>query len=461
MTALVLIGLTLGSPVAEAGPQEPPLPLMTDKSIEAGDTSSLYIWQVPLPPTNSSPRVLGDLVCTTSEPVTISCFNRTDGTLAWSREQSIVQALTGERKREALAKTEKAWAFAKELETTQTDYGRNRLLSRRGGASQELFDRLEAMSARITHLNKSLESFRSYFTPTHEPYVGWSTPTPVVHENSLITLFGNGVIARLNADGTTRWSDWLGEPPDMMKGWVWGTTASPIVSGDSLLVPYGHLQSLSVDDGTLQWIDTEPWVHLGSPSLVTVAGEVFVATPGGRILRVDDGSVAAENLAEALFTAPLVKDNRVFWVGAKAEDEYAVYAVGVELEKGPNGGLLSRELFRTQVTTKVRLFGSPRLAGSDIIVLPEHGLLRRISIETGQTTSTRRITPSSVLATPLITGETVYTTNTQGGLIRFDLDSNSRTDWSCPGSSSSPIVEDDGLYIRTRQSLGLLRGTEP
>jgi hypothetical protein len=406
--------------------------------------------------------VLGDLVCTTAEPVTVSCYERADGTLAWSRELSITNALTGERRLEAVANTEKALAMQTELEALQAEYGKGRLLSRRGGASTELFARLEEYSARIETITETLLTLRPYLTPAHEPYVGWSSPTPVVYESSLFTLFGNGVVARLNPDGSTRWSDSLGAPPSIMNGWAWGTTANPIISGDTLLVPYGHLQALSIHDGSQRWVDTEEWVHLGSPALLRVDGEEYVVSPSGRVLRVSDGSVAAEAQPWSHhFTAPLVKGNRVFWVGGWSDDNYIVQAVGLEYTRQPDGRLTPRELFRNTIPGRDRLFGSPSFVGSGIHIVTEAGVAWNISSITGEIAQRSATFSRGALSTPFYGSNFGYFTSTGGTLYRIDFDHLSKQSWNIPPSSSSPLLVDDELYIRTRQSLERYRIPTP
>jgi hypothetical protein len=352
---------------------------------------------------------------------------------------------------------EQAVASRAEYEKTAAEYGKARLQSRRGGGSPELFARLETMAVRLEELRVDLLELEAYLTQD-VPWVGWSSPTPAVYQDSLIALFGNGVIARVSRDGTPVWTDWLGEPASPMQGWEWGTTASPVVSGNLVLVPYGRLRALSLEDGSERWSDSEPWDHLGSPAIVKVAGEDYVVTPGGRILRVSDGSLVAENLAKVFYTAPLVLENRVYWVGENPDSELGKEAICVELLPGPGGRIQTRELFRTALPIHQRLFSTPVFAGSQILITSESGAILMMSSTSGESTKLDISVEGPVMATPVVQGQYGYVASYYGSLTAVPFDSNSPVvEWRTPPSTSSPVFEGDQIYLRTHDSLMLLR----
>ena len=419
------------------------------------------VWETPLPSTNSTPLLLGDLVCTTANPVTLACFRRNDGTEVWRRENTIVSALSGERKIQARATMDQALALQAQFENQTAEYGKARLQSRRGGGSPELFARLEAMAGELENLRLRLEELQPYLTQ-NVPWVGWSSPTPAVYQDSLVALFGNGIIARVSKDGNLVWADYLGDPPTSMQGWEWGTTASPIVSGDLVLVPYGHFRALSLEDGSERWVDTQLWEHFGSPAIIKVAGEDYVATPDGRILRASDGSLVAENLAQVFYTTPVVRGNRIYWVGDNADNKQGMQVTCVEVLPGPDGKIQTRELFQTSYSPDGRQFSTPVFAGSQLFLSSEDGAPQLISSTTGESTKLDVSLIGPIMATPVVRGQYSYVSSYHGSLTAVPLDSTSPVvEWRTPPSTSTPTLDGDQLYLRTRDSLMLLRIDTP
>jgi outer membrane protein assembly factor BamB len=385
------------------------LPLLVAASLAAppmgwrGDGTGHAAGTPPTPPwtarwtatetawSNASPVLVGDLVCTQAEPTDLVCLKAADGSLAWRVTHPVVEALPEAEQAEAralLAEADAVVAERKALQAAISDLARQ---ARRHPEAADLATALEQAKARLTTITAILDRARYLRTPEDQEIMGYSTSTPATDGQRVYALYGNGVVAAHDDDGSLIWQRWLGRSVGQMRGYDRGHAASPVLAGDTLLVPWGNLHALDVRTGAERWSDGRPWRDYGSPAVTTVAGTTAAFTPDGRMLRVSDGAVLAEGLGDIYYVSPYAVGDRVFYVGGKASDHTSrVGSVEARAWRivEDRGTLRTERLWATPVELKEVFYSAPVLFDGHLYSVDKSGVLRVFDADTGRLLST-------------------------------------------------------------------------
>lgn len=273
------------------------------------------VWTAAAPATgNATPVLVGDRVCATAEPTTLWCVDAASGRSLWSRSNEWLDTVPAAERpaaQERLAAGERALT---ELATTQTEYSRLQREARRSAADPAVFTQLEQLAGKMDTLRRAADAIADYRTPSDRSLIGWSSPTPVSDGRSIWALFGHGVVSRFDLAGNRQWSVWLGAVRHEMRGYDKGSTASPSLVGDTLVVPYNGLRGLDAATGAERWAVGQ-WRDYGSPAVGTVGGVGVVLTPDGSVISAADGRVFAQGLGDVWYTSPILDGDVALWVG--------------------------------------------------------------------------------------------------------------------------------------------------
>ncbi|MHB9077255.1 MAG: outer membrane protein assembly factor BamB family protein [Pirellulaceae bacterium] len=240
-------------------------------------------------------------------------------------------------------------------------------------------------------------------TARHETIAGGVGPrsTPTIDEGLVYALGATGVLRCLDGrSGTPLWQDDIlqryGVTPEQdLRAVMWGRSASPLVVGDLLIVPFGGpvggpCASLAAYDkltGELRWKCGEWQVSYASPTLANLCGTPQVvivneATVSGH--RPEDGSVwwsfpwpggSASNASVSQAVA--VSDNRVL-----LSKDYGIGSALIELTAVPAGPWLVRELWAKPGVLKTK-FTNVVIRDGFAYGLSD-GILECVEIETGE-----------------------------------------------------------------------------
>jgi hypothetical protein len=279
-------------------------------------------------------------------------------------------------------------AWEQEVASLNTWYARA-IKAVRAGDTSISAETLTATQARIAELNSNLDAASAYRTTGTHDEVGYTSPTPVTDGQSVWVLFGNGVTASFSLDGRRRWARWLG-PPVLSKGGYQGVdTASPVLSGTTLVLPYRNLTGVDAATGANRWRGPA-WPHYGTPTLTTVSGRTWILTPDGLALDAASGAQLARGLGGLYYTSPIAEGDTAWYIGSNARyDEVAPnWITAWKLAAtGPT------QLYRVELPTRDRIYSVPIKIGDQIFTVTRQKQMLVLDSATGQTTA------STVLST--------------------------------------------------------------
>ncbi|MCB9665999.1 MAG: PQQ-binding-like beta-propeller repeat protein [Alphaproteobacteria bacterium] len=408
---------------------------------------------------NASPVVAGDLVCACVEPVTLVCLDRATGVERWRATHPIAEAVPEAQRADVQARIAELDALDAELASKRAAYSAMLRDARRGGA--DLTARVDALATELDALKARIAAVPDFRTPPDQGMVGWSSPTPVTDGRSLYVLYANGVVAAHEHDGTLRWSRWLGRPPELMLGWDEGHAASPVLAGDVLVVPMGHLHGLDPRTGASLW-EGESWPHYGAATPAVVDGVPLVLTPSGRAYRAKDGVVLREGMAEMWYVAPVVRDRDVWFLEARADDilrkQHGADLVAWHLDGVQGDRLQATERWRVRVPETETFYAAPVPAGDVLHLVSHEGRLWTVEAASGAILGSLlldAIRPTALYASPAVAAGHLYVTSERGQtavlragrtpeVVAVNLLENMR---------ASPAFADGRLYFRTELAL--------
>src|SRR5205814_244251 len=116
---------------------------------------------------------------------------------------------------------------------------------------------------------------------------------------------GNGVAAVYEPEGKRVWARLI-ESPRIDKG----LSASPVLSGDKLIVHIKDLIALDLATGKEKWRVALTATH-ASPVLARLGKEDVVISPAGAVVRVSDGKVLGKGPFRSSDNSPVVSGDIV------------------------------------------------------------------------------------------------------------------------------------------------------
>lgn len=421
-------------------------------------------WTVPLSSwSNSSPVVVGDLVCVNVEPATLSCFDKQTGQARWSATHDVVDALpSAEHARLAprLAEVEK---LASEMPSLMSEQSRLRR-ALRTSTDPALVAQLAQISDRILAVGELQGVYAPYLMPANRQEAGWSMPTPWTDGHAIFVAYGNGVLARHEANGSKTWSTWLGAAPDGFRGWrVDGgptSTASPRLVDGTLLSFHGAVRGVDPATGAVRWTGPE-YRDFGTPSVARVDGQAFAITPDGTAIRVRDGRVVAKDLGDVYYVGPAADGDRVVYVGGHDAGDVAesgVTARGLRLTSSGDT-LKATVLWERTLPVRQRVFAQPLLADGAVWLVQEYGQVTVLDAATGLTTATLALPARAEVgyySSPVLAGGSVWVGHKSGTIARLQRSTSGAltvSDANVAPLRSTPTFERASMWVRTLDDL--------
>lgn len=347
--------------------------------------TSNVVWNTRLPHfSNATPLLLKKRLLICSEPSTLICLDAVNGRILWQKTNTYAEVLSPE-----------------EIEQAKRVY---------------------------TNLNSNPR--------THE-VTGFSSPSPVTDGERIYAIFGNGVAACYELDGTRVWARLVERSTH-----DWGHSASPLLVGKTLLVHVLRMTALNAATGKTLWAtDSSPgW----GTSVSARLGDVdIVITPKGDILRIADGRKLAHGAAKLDYCAPIVEGNTAYFVenGGKA----------IRLPSSDSEPVKVETLWQTRPAA-ARYYASPVLCKDRIYAVNQNGQFSTLDAATGAVLAEMKLElggtfyPSVTLA-----GHYLFVSSDTGGTVVFDVDDAGKevARNHLEPFRSSPVFEGTHLYIRT------------
>ena len=413
-------------------------------------------WTLPLASTgNASPVLGGNQVCATMEPTTLFCADAASGRLQWKATNQWVDTLSGTAKTDGQAKLAAADAAAAELATTQAAYSATQRQARATGDAA-LYAKLTELSTKMAQLRATVDGMKPYRTPSDRQIIGYASATPVHDGSYLYALFGNGVVSKFSTSGARQWSVWLGNEPAPMRGFQIGTTASPLLVGGTLVVPYDRLRGLDPATGRVRWTSV-PYRDYGTPAVI---GELL-ALPNGQIISARDGRVISTGHGDVWYSSPVAKDGMFYWVGSRTD---AHAAVGGTIRAGASrvsGGSVS-PAWAVSVSVGERFYASPLVHQGYLYAISKDRTLVVLRASDGAiyyTQSLRGTLLGETWTSPVAAGEAIYIVSDLGEVLTLAPGGAYRMLGKSRATNAlgSPVFSSSTMFLRTFKSLNAYR----
>ncbi|MEI6167745.1 MAG: PQQ-binding-like beta-propeller repeat protein [bacterium] len=351
----------------------------------AWSSTSNVVWNTRLPRfSNATPLLIKDRLVVCADPATLICLEAASGRILWQKTNGYEDVLS-----------------PVQLEQARQVY---------------------------TNLNTS---------PKTHNVAGFTSPTPVTDGRRVYVVFGNGVAACYELDGTRVWARLVERPTHQ-----WGHSASPLLIGGTLLVHVLKMTALDASTGNTLWATESPpgW---GTAVAARIGAGDVVITPKGDILNLADGKKLARSVSKLDYCAPVVEGDKVYFVenGGKAIRLPSTISVPLTVET----------LWQTSPAAD-RYYASPVFYKDRLYAVNQKGVFSTIDALTGVVLNETKLElggtcyPSVTLA-----GHCLFVSSDKGVTVVFDLDEGGKEVARnvLEPFRSSPVFDGTCLYIRT------------
>ena len=297
--------------------------------------------------------------------------------------------------------------------------------------------------------------------------LGHATPTPLVFGERVYVLFGTGVVGCYDLGGERKWLRLIETPAEAV-------TASPAMAGGTLVVALDHLVGLDPETGEARWRTPRPAKRLGgSPVTVRIAETDVVVTPGGLVIRAEDGKVLADGLPAVACASPVVEAGVAYVCGRRVGAKGSVIAA-YRLPKQASEGAPLDPIWRCDEPDGPDCWLSPLVHDGLLYALSAAGNLRVFEAATGQEVYRHDLAPEAESAAPAtdrtfsglaLAGGRLYATNAgpAGRTVIFEPGRTFSQVWqyAAAGCRSNPAFQENRQYVRAGDRLWCIGGTEP
>jgi len=392
-------------------------------------TEENVIWKVKLPQwSNASPVLQGDRIFICSEPSTIMCLSKHDGSILWQAEHPYESFLSEEdqaKAKELAPKVKELEAQAKKLKSDIRALSKVKDEAER--KAQEAPLRKE-----IGEVENQLKEARKYAPPPTHNAMGYSSPTPACDGKNVFVVFGSGIAACHDIDGKKKWAKKIGRPTHN-----WGHSTSPIIVGNRAIIQVTDVLAFDIDTGDELWQAPGTQVF-GSLFNATIDGTEVIVTAEGKVIDARDGKVLAEGLHKLTYNAPVVADS-----------------IGYFIENGGKAFKLSasgkpEELWKTE-PKKDRYYGSPLVHDGLIYAVTQKGVFSVIDTKDGKVITEQTLgTKGTHYTSPTLAGDYIFVGSESGEMAVLKpgrepekIGVNNLEKFRC-----SPVFEGTRMYLR-------------
>lgn len=277
------------------------------------------------------------------------------------------------------------------------------------------------------------------FPQTHN-HNGQSSPTPVTDGQRVYVLFGTGVVACYDLDGNRQWATFLEKSTD-----GWGHSASPVLSGDTLIVHILSVVGLDSGSGKVKW-RTPASPKWGSPALANIGGRDVIITPhSGDVIRVSDGKKLASGIARLEYATPVVDGDIVYFIEKIAR----------KVRLSPDGDGVKAETLWTTKIKGSRHYSSAVVDNGLICAASREGHFAVLDDATGDVLLQEPLKISAgknvVYSSLVLSGKYLYIGSVDGVTVVLEpgraFQEVARN--TIEGYRSTPVFDGDRMYVRT------------
>lgn len=430
------------------------------------------VWKCPMPSwSNASPVVLADRIFVCSEKTELVCVNKADGAIMWKHANDYDMIMNDEEKAQAQKDNAEVDRIRKEeiapiqKQLRQAEDQRRKLqppkpsaaATRAASASvpapltDEQKAEISALNQKIRGLGKELAAaqdklapFSKWVMPATEGSNGHSSATPVSDGKVVAAVFNNGLTVCYDIDGNLKWARFIDKPQHKQ----YGSSTSPLIFQDKLLVHFKDMVALDLATGKELWRAPDTTWTWGTPILVRVGKLDLAVTGHGDIIRLSDGKVLAKKLCHLDYNSPTVDGDVVYFIQRNGK--------AVKLVPKGDDDIEVQTLWSTKPMDD-RYYASPLALDGLIYDITQARQVCAIDAATGEVAAEKKLDVGK---------KTVYTSFTLAGKYLFISNEDGTTVVLEPGKEfkevatntlepfrCTPVFEGKRMYIRGYKNL--------
>jgi outer membrane protein assembly factor BamB len=208
---------------------------------------------------------------------------------------------------------------------------------------------------------------------------GYTSATPVTNGKIVAVVFGSGIAAVYDIDGTKLWSRLIQR---VVNRRGWGHCASPVLVGDTLIVSITDVFGLDAATGKPKWT-AESKAHWGTPAVTKIGDVDVVITANGEVIGAADGKVLANGLISLPWTSPLVHKGVLYAIDEKG-------GKAIRLPEKISDEMEFKVLWTNQPPAD-RHYASPVVANGLLFAITRKGVFSVTDITNGEICAKRRL----------------------------------------------------------------------
>ncbi len=404
------------------------------------------LWSTPMPGvSNSSPVVYGDRLFTTAEPSTLLCLSTIDGSILWERTNNLEDLPEAVDVPDMQDRHAHARELRKQINQAQGTIRKAQTDLKDDPDNAEIKARIEQARETLTALRAQLQPYSDawYSLPAVNPTNGYASATPACDGEYVYWVLGTGLVVCYDLDGNKQWARVVGKPTI-----EWGASASPVVSGETLIVQVKGMAGLDKRTGETLWEAAVPdaW---GTAAVTQIGETLVVISPSGSIVRVADGALLAAGVAKLEFATPILDQSVVYFVqhGGKA----------IRLPGAVDEGGLAIETLWTTQPNKERYYASTVLHDGLLYACTRYQVFSCIDAADGSIVYEQNLNLGKGEVYPSITfaGGLIFAANDGGStvIIRPGRVYEEISRQHTQSYRGSPVFIGDRVYIRGLQSM--------
>ena len=404
------------------------------------------VWSTPMPGvSNSSPVIYGDRLFSTAEPSTLMCLSTTDGSILWERTNNLEDLPEAVDVPDMQERHARARELRKQINQTRGTIRKAQADLKDDPDNAEIKARIEQARETLATLQAEIKPYNEawYGLPDVHPTNGYASATPACDGTYVYWVLGTGMVVCYDLDGNRQWARVVGKPTI-----EWGSSASPVVSGETLIVQVKGMTGLDKRTGETLWEAAVPdaW---GTAAVTQIGDTPVVISPSGSIVRVADGAVLATGVGKLEFAAPIVDQGVVYFV------QHGGNAIRLP-DTIDEGGLTVETLWTTQ-PNKERYYASAVLHDGLLYACTRYQVFSCIDAADGSIIYEQNLNLGKGEVYPSITlaGGLIFAGNDGGStvIIRPGRMYEEVARQQTQSYRGSPVFIGDRVYIRGLQSM--------